>query len=217
MAKEWMWLAAPAAAPVSRRPPTRLLSFPLLLLPLVLPPWKKETLLGAQRRVMFRGILVNITGISVGAPGILGRLQEGLEGVVAETQLTPGGQSAGLARRGTCGAAQVAGALENNTERVSERAWLARATETVSWGTEYWVGRVLSFFPVVGIWTPPTPHPQASVPPPFGSGGRGTLAGERVGGRVGESRLRRGDIHCGTCKYMYFVSWGEERQFRKIR
>jgi hypothetical protein len=30
---------------------------------------------------------------------------------------------------------------------------------------------------------PPTPHPQASVPP-LGSGGWGTLAGERVGGRV---------------------------------
>ncbi len=132
MAKEWMWLTAPAAAAgVGRRPPPHLLSFPLLLLPLlVLPPRKKETLLGAQRRVMFRGILVNITGISVGAPGILGRLQEGLEGVVAETQLAPGGQSAGLARRGTCGAAQVARALENNAEResVRVRVWLARAT-----------------------------------------------------------------------------------------
>ncbi len=41
------------------------------------------------------------------------------------------------------------------------------------------------FSPVVGIGTPPTPHPQASVPPPrFGSGGRGTLAGERGVGRV---------------------------------
>ncbi len=39
------------------------------------------------------------------------------------------------------------------------------------------VGRVLSFSPVVGIGTPPTPHP-------FGSGGRDTLAGERRGGRV---------------------------------
>jgi hypothetical protein len=28
------------------------------------------------------------------------------------------------------------------------------------------VGRVLSFFPVVGIGTPPTPNPQGSVPPP---------------------------------------------------
>jgi hypothetical protein len=44
---------------------------------------------------------------------------------------------------------------------------------------------VLSFSPVVGIGTPPTLHPQASVPLlPFGSGGRGTLAGERGVGRV---------------------------------
>jgi hypothetical protein len=49
---------------------------------------------------------------------------------------------------------------------------------------EHRVDRVLSFFPVVGIGTPPTPHPQASAPPPFGPGGRGTLAGERRGGRV---------------------------------
>ncbi len=36
------------------------------------------------------------------------------------------------------------------------------------------VGRLLSFSPLVGIGTPPTPHPRASVPPPlwpFGSGG----------------------------------------------
>ncbi len=45
------------------------------------------------------------------------------------------------------------------------------------------VGRVVSFFPVVGIGTSPTPHPRQVCPPPFGSGGRGTLAGERgVGG-----------------------------------
>ncbi len=44
------------------------------------------------------------------------------------------------------------------------------------------------FLPVVCIGTPPTPHPLASVtsppPPPPGSGGRGTLAGERGVGRV---------------------------------
>ncbi len=33
------------------------------------------------------------------------------------------------------------------------------------------------------------PHPQASVPPPFGSGAVEEL---------GESQFRRGDIHCGT-------------------
>ncbi len=37
---------------------------------------------------------------------------------------------------------------------------------------------MLSFSPVVGIGTPPTPHPQASVPPFLDSVGRGTLAGE---------------------------------------
>jgi hypothetical protein len=35
------------------------------------------------------------------------------------------------------------------------------------------VGRVLSFFPVVGIGTPPTPNPQASVPPPLWFWGEG--------------------------------------------
>jgi hypothetical protein len=46
--------------------------------------------------------------------------------------------------------------------------------------------RVGSFSLVVGNGTPTTSHPQASVPchPPFGSWGRGTLAGERGGGRV---------------------------------
>ncbi len=44
---------------------------------------------------------------------------------------------------------------------------------------------MLSFFSSRRIGTPPTPRPQASVsPPPFGSGGRGTLAGERGGGSV---------------------------------
>ncbi len=45
---------------------------------------------------------------------------------------------------------------------------------------------MLSFSPVVGIGTPPTPQPQASVPPPSLVPGKGayTLAGERGGGRV---------------------------------
>jgi hypothetical protein len=38
--------------------------------------------------------------------------------------------------------------------------------------------------------SPPTPHPQASVPLPPVSGGRGTLAGEK--GVGGESQFRRG-------------------------
>jgi hypothetical protein len=49
-------------------------------------------------------------------------------------------------------------------------------------GFTHRVGRVLSFSLVVEIGTPPTHHPQARMPPPpFGPGGRGTLAGERVG------------------------------------
>jgi hypothetical protein len=58
------------------------------------------------------------------------------------------------------------------------------------------VGRELSLSPVVGVGTPPTPHPQASAfPSPLWVRGEGTLAGERGGGRV---PIRRGDVHCGT-------------------
>ncbi len=45
------------------------------------------------------------------------------------------------------------------------------------------VDRVLSFSPVVGIVTPLTRR-RVCPPPFFSSGGRGTLAGERGGGRV---------------------------------
>jgi hypothetical protein len=47
----------------------------------------------------------------------------------------------------------------------------------------------------------PQPLTRTRVcPPPFGSGGRGTLAGERG---VGESQFQRGDMHCGTlCIYV---------------
>jgi hypothetical protein len=55
------------------------------------------------------------------------------------------------------------------------------------------VGRGLSFSPVVGIGTPPNPHPQASVPsPPLVPGGGAHLLA-REG--VGESQFRRGDRH----------------------
>ncbi len=59
---------------------------------------------------------------------------------------------------------------------------------------------MLNFFTVLGIGTPPPgppPLPQASVSPlPLVSGGpeAQSLAGEGVG----ESQLRRGDIHCDT-------------------
>ncbi len=46
-----------------------------------------------------------------------------------------------------------------------------RFADSVLFTWKYRVGRVLSFSPVVGIGTPPTPHPHASVPPPFSSGG----------------------------------------------
>ncbi len=44
-------------------------------------------------------------------------------------------------------------------------------------GVQHRVGRVISFSPVVGIGTPPTPNRQAV--PPLLSGGRAILAGER--------------------------------------
>jgi hypothetical protein len=58
------------------------------------------------------------------------------------------------------------------------------------------VGRVLSFSLVVGIGTPPTPHPPPLVP------GVGAHSLAREG--VGESQFRRGDIHCGTF-YIYVL------------
>jgi hypothetical protein len=49
-------------------------------------------------------------------------------------------------------------------------------------------------------WDSPNPSLAGDcASPPFGSGGRGTLAGERG---AGESQFRRGDIHCGTL-YIY--------------
>jgi hypothetical protein len=56
-------------------------------------------------------------------------------------------------------------------------------------------------------WDSPTPHPQARMLPPFGSGWRGTLAGERGGGRVPNSD--EGTSTVVLCKYMYFVVNGE--------
>jgi hypothetical protein len=51
--------------------------------------------------------------------------------------------------------------------------------------TNHRLGRVLSFFPSRLYWDSPTPSPaDECAPPPFGSGRRGTLAGERGGGRV---------------------------------
>ncbi len=43
---------------------------------------------------------------------------------------------------------------------------------------------MLSFYSVVVIETPPTPHPQAGVPPPLWFWGEGKLAGEKGARRV---------------------------------
>ncbi len=50
----------------------------------------------------------------------------------------------------------------------------------------YRVGRVVSFFSSRRNWDSPNPSPagECEPPPPFGSGGRGTFAGERRVGRV---------------------------------
>ena len=76
------------------------------------------------------------------------------------------------------------------------------------------VGRVLSFFSIVRIGTLPTPHPQASVPPPprFLGGGEHSLAREGLG----ESQFRRGDIHCGTL-YIYVLCVPPPSAFRDER
>jgi hypothetical protein len=46
------------------------------------------------------------------------------------------------------------------------------------------VGRVLIFFSSRRNWAPPTITRRRECPLPFGTGGRGTLTGERGGGRV---------------------------------
>ncbi len=64
------------------------------------------------------------------------------------------------------------------------------------------VGRVLSFYSSRRNWDSPDPSPAGEyAPPPFGTGGRGTLAGEKGGGRV---PILTRDIHCGTL-YIYVL------------
>jgi hypothetical protein len=59
---------------------------------------------------------------------------------------------------------------------------------------------------VVKIGTPPPPsHPQAKVPPPFGSVETHSLAGEGVGGG---SPFGRDDRHCGTLGTIHVVLCG---------
>jgi hypothetical protein len=56
------------------------------------------------------------------------------------------------------------------------------------------VGRVLSFFSSRRNWDSPNPSPAGECAPSTGSGRRGTLAGERGVGGLGESKFPRGDI-----------------------
>jgi hypothetical protein len=77
------------------------------------------------------------------------------------------------------------------------------------------VGRVLSFSPVVGIdWDSPNPSPAGEcAPPPLVPGGRGTLAGERWGGRV--PIPTRGHTLWNSV-YMYFVLCSFNKQRRPL-
>jgi hypothetical protein len=68
---------------------------------------------------------------------------------------------------------------------------------------EHRLGRVLSFFPVVGIGNLPTPHPQASVPPPLWFRGEGHT---RWREREWESlNSDEGTYTVILCIYIYFV------------
>jgi hypothetical protein len=63
------------------------------------------------------------------------------------------------------------------------------------------VGRVVSFSPVVGIGTPPTPHPQAGMPLWFL--GEGHTRWRERGWE--SSNSDEGTYTVVLCKYMYFV------------
>jgi hypothetical protein len=63
---------------------------------------------------------------------------------------------------------------------------------------------VLSIFSSRQIWIAPTPHPQASVPPPPLVPGGGAPAHSLAREGLGESQFQRENIHCGTL-YTYFV------------
>ncbi len=67
------------------------------------------------------------------------------------------------------------------------------------------VGRVLSFFSSRRNWDYPIPSPAGEYAPPW-FGGRGTLAGERGGGRVPMSNEETDTVV--LLIYMYFVGSG---------
>ncbi len=81
------------------------------------------------------------------------------------------------------------------TSRIRIRIKVVRIRNTDAWGRTLYlgknstpgnhrVGRVLSFFSSRRNWDSPNPSPADNCAPPFGSGGRGPLAGETGGGRV---------------------------------
>jgi hypothetical protein len=74
-------------------------------------------------------------------------------------------------------------------------------TKTTTYSYEHRVGRLLSFFPVVGMGDSPNP--------PVLGGGALSLAREGLG----ESQFRRGDIHCGTLSLYIYVLKGN---FKRI-
>ncbi len=69
-------------------------------------------------------------------------------------------------------------------------------------------GRVLSFSPVVGIGTPPTPHPPASVPPPLWFRGERHIRRRERGWKSPNSN--EGTYTVVLSIYMYFVGSMED-------
>ncbi len=83
--------------------------------------------------------------------------------------------------------------------------------------TGHRVGRVLSFFSSRRNWDSPNPSSAGEYAPPTGSGGRGTLAGERRGERV-PIQFRRGDIHSVVVLFIYrtyFVEQGNVSRYKE--
>jgi hypothetical protein len=102
------------------------------------------------------------------------------------------------------------GSVERNPQRCQRKLHLGKLIELprVSFGNRetptHRVGRVLSFSPVAGIGTPPTPHPQASVLPPLWFRGEGHTRWRERGWESPNSNEWTMDIHCGTL-YIYVL------------
>ncbi len=74
------------------------------------------------------------------------------------------------------------------------------------------VGRALSFFSSRRNCDSPNTSPAAECAPPPRTGGGG--AHSPAGEGLGESQLRRGDIHCGTL-YIYVLCGVTEAKLRE--